>query len=90
MLISERAIFHYRCQPVKKRQKVSGAVTFEVVALNAQWGLLRFIDGALGSAQPLETDSEHIVRIHAQCCAGGRYQDGRGAAGHMASIAESM
>lgn len=41
-------------------------VRFEVVVLNGQWGLLRFIDGALESAQSLETDGERIVRIHAQ------------------------
>lgn len=43
-----------------------GLVRFEVVVLNGQWGLLRFIDGALESAQSLETDGERIVRIHAQ------------------------
>lgn len=43
-----------------------GAVRFEVVVLNGQWGLLRFIDGALESAQTLETDGERIVCIHAQ------------------------
>jgi RNA polymerase sigma-70 factor (TIGR02957 family) len=43
-----------------------GAVRFEVVVLNGQWGLLRFIDGALESAQTLETDGERIVRIHSQ------------------------
>jgi len=42
------------------------AVRFEVVVLNGQWGLLRFIDGALESAQSLETDGERIVRIHSQ------------------------
>jgi RNA polymerase sigma-70 factor (TIGR02957 family) len=43
-----------------------GAVRFEVVVLNGQWGLLRFIDGALESAQSLETDGERIVLIHTQ------------------------
>lgn len=43
-----------------------GAVRFEVVLLNGQWGLLRFIDGALESAQTLETDGERIVSIQAQ------------------------
>jgi RNA polymerase sigma-70 factor (ECF subfamily) len=43
-----------------------GAVRFEVVVLNGQWGLLRFIDGALESAQSLETDGERIVCIHSQ------------------------
>lgn len=43
-----------------------GLVRFEVVVLNGQWGLLRFIDGALESAQTFETDGERIVRIHAQ------------------------
>ncbi len=32
-----------------------GALRFEVVVLNGQWGLLRFIDGRLESAQSLET-----------------------------------
>lgn len=41
-------------------------VHYEVVVLNGQWGLLRFIGGALESAQALETDGEHIVRIHVQ------------------------
>lgn len=43
-----------------------GKVRYEVVVLNGQWGLLRFIDGALESAQALETDGERIVRIHVQ------------------------
>jgi len=43
-----------------------GAVRLEVVVLNGEWGLLRFIDGALESAQALETDGERIVRIHVQ------------------------
>jgi len=41
-------------------------VRFEVVVFNGQLGLLRFIDGALESAQTLETDGERIVRIHVQ------------------------
>ena len=48
------------------RLRYPGAVGFEIVVLNGQWGLLRFIDGALESAQSLETDGERIVRIHAQ------------------------
>lgn len=43
-----------------------GAVRFEVVVLNGQWGLLRFVQGMLESAQSLETDGERIVRIHSQ------------------------
>ncbi|MES2959364.1 MAG: RNA polymerase sigma-70 factor [Pseudomonadota bacterium] len=46
--------------------KHGDAVRFEPVLLNGQWGLLRFIDGVLESAQSFETDGEHIVRIHAQ------------------------
>ncbi|MDM0107998.1 RNA polymerase sigma-70 factor [Variovorax sp. J22R24] len=42
------------------------AVRFEVVMLNGEWGLLRFIDGELESAQAIETDGERILRIHAQ------------------------
>ena len=38
----------------------------KLVLLNNQWGLLRFIEGKLESAQSFETDGEHIVRIHVQ------------------------
>lgn len=48
------------------RLRFPGAVQFEVVVLNGQWGLLRLIEGALESAQALETDGERIVRIHVQ------------------------
>ncbi len=48
------------------RLRYPGAIRFEVAVLNGQWGLLRFIDGALESAQTLETDGERIVRIHSQ------------------------
>lgn len=43
-----------------------GAVRFELAEINGQWGLLRFVDGVLESAQAIETDGQHIVRIHAQ------------------------
>lgn len=48
------------------RLRYPNAVRYEVVMLNGQWGLLRFIDGALESAQALETDGERIVTIHVQ------------------------
>jgi RNA polymerase sigma-70 factor (ECF subfamily) len=48
------------------RLRYPNAVQYEVVMLNGQWGLLRFIDGALESAQTLETDGERIVQIHSQ------------------------
>ena len=38
----------------------------EIVRLNGDWGLLRFVDGALESAQAIETDGERVVRIHSQ------------------------
>jgi len=38
----------------------------EIVRMNGQWGLLRFIDGELESAQSLETDGQRITRIHTQ------------------------
>jgi len=38
----------------------------ELVRLNGQWGLLRFMDGRLESAQSLETDGLRITRIHTQ------------------------
>jgi len=41
-------------------------VRFEVVVLNGQWGLLRFIQGGLESAQSFVTDGERILRLHVQ------------------------
>lgn len=38
----------------------------EIANINGQWGLLRFVDGALESAQSFETDGQRIVRIHVQ------------------------
>ena len=38
----------------------------KLAMINGEWGLLRFIDGVLESAQSFETDGERIVRIHAQ------------------------
>jgi RNA polymerase sigma-70 factor (ECF subfamily) len=38
----------------------------EIANINGQWGLLRFIDGVLESAQSYETDGQRIVRIHVQ------------------------
>ena len=43
-----------------------GAVRYEVVVLNGQWGLLRFVADTLESAQSIETDGERIVRIQSQ------------------------
>ena len=47
-------------------RRFAGAVRYEVVVLNGQWGLLRFIDQRLESAQSLETDGERIVGILVQ------------------------
>lgn len=41
-------------------------VRVEVVGLNGQWGLLRFIEGKLESAQAYETDGQRITRILVQ------------------------
>ena len=38
----------------------------ELAPVNGEWGLLRFVDGALESVQSFETDGERIVRIHSQ------------------------
>ena len=38
----------------------------ELVNMNGQWGLLRYINGALESAQAYETDGSRIVRIYVQ------------------------
>jgi len=42
------------------------AVRVEIVRLNGEWGLLRFVGGQLESAQVVETDGERVVRIHTQ------------------------
>jgi RNA polymerase sigma-70 factor (TIGR02957 family) len=46
--------------------RFGAAVRFEVVLLNGQWGLLRFIDGVLESAQSFVTDGQRILRLHVQ------------------------
>jgi RNA polymerase sigma-70 factor (TIGR02957 family) len=38
----------------------------ELAMVNGEWGLLRFIDGALESVQSFETDGQRILRIHSQ------------------------
>lgn len=47
-------------------RRFGDAVRFEVVVLNGQWGLLRFIHGGLESAQAFETDGQRILRVHVQ------------------------
>ena len=47
-------------------RRFPGRVRYEVVVLNGQWGLLRFVADTLESAQAVETDGERIVRIHSQ------------------------
>jgi RNA polymerase sigma-70 factor (TIGR02957 family) len=42
------------------------SLRMELVQLNGQWGLLRFVDGQLESAQGFETHGERITRIHTQ------------------------
>jgi hypothetical protein len=42
------------------------ALRIELAVINGQWGVLRFIDGQLESAQSFETDGQRIVRIHVQ------------------------
>jgi RNA polymerase sigma-70 factor (ECF subfamily) len=42
------------------------SVRMELAQLNGEWGLLRFIDGQLESAQSFESDGERITRIHTQ------------------------
>jgi RNA polymerase sigma-70 factor (TIGR02957 family) len=42
------------------------SLRLELVQLNGQWGLLRFIDGKLESAQSFESDGVRITRVHTQ------------------------
>jgi RNA polymerase sigma-70 factor (ECF subfamily) len=53
-------LFYASHRRLHERQRV------QLVRLNGEWGLLRFIDGVLESAQTYETDGEHIVRIRVQ------------------------
>lgn len=48
------------------RLRFGAAARIELVHLNGSLGVLRFIHGALESAQSYETDGERIVRIHVQ------------------------
>lgn len=42
------------------------SLRMELVQLNGHWGLLRFFNGQLESAQSFESDGERITRIHTQ------------------------
>lgn len=46
--------------------RFGAGVRVELALINGEWSLLRFIEGALESAQFYETDGERIVRIHVQ------------------------
>ncbi|MBL0918598.1 MAG: RNA polymerase sigma-70 factor [Hydrogenophaga sp.] len=46
--------------------RYAGRVHYELAELNGEWGLLRFIDGALESAQALQIEGGRVVRIHTQ------------------------
>lgn len=50
----------------RRANKGALSLRIELVQLNGQWGLLRFVDGQLESAQGFETDGERITRIHTQ------------------------
>lgn len=43
-----------------------GRMHVELVSLNGAWGLLRYFDGVLESAQSYETDGERIHRVYVQ------------------------
>ena len=53
-------LFYAAHRKLHERQRV------QLVRLNGEWGLLRFIDGVLESAQTYETDGERILRIRVQ------------------------
>lgn len=46
--------------------RFAGRVHYELAELNGEWGLLRFIDGALESAQALQIGDGCIVGLHVQ------------------------
>jgi RNA polymerase sigma-70 factor (ECF subfamily) len=45
---------------------MGASVRMELVELNGEPGMLRFLDGQLESAQTFEIEGERIVRIRAQ------------------------
>jgi RNA polymerase sigma-70 factor (ECF subfamily) len=47
-------------------RRAQAGLRVQLARINGEWGLLRFIDGALESAQTCETDGERIQRIHVQ------------------------
>jgi RNA polymerase sigma-70 factor (ECF subfamily) len=47
-------------------RRFGDAVRYEVVVLNGQWGLLRFIGNTLESAQSFVTDGDRILTLHVQ------------------------
>lgn len=50
----------------RRSERGEAVQQLELVRLNGEWGLLRFIGGRLESAQSLETDGLRITRIHTQ------------------------
>jgi RNA polymerase sigma-70 factor (ECF subfamily) len=48
------------------RLRLGEGLRIELAMINGQWGVLRFENGVLESAQSFETDGERILRIHAQ------------------------
>lgn len=47
-------------------RRFGAAIRVEPVVFNGQWGLVRFVQGELESAQSVETDGAQITRIHVQ------------------------
>lgn len=47
-------------------ERFGAGTRVELAQINGEWGLLRFVEGKLESAQAFETDGERIVRIHVQ------------------------
>ena len=47
-------------------RRFPGSVRTELALINGEWGVLRYIDGKLESAQSIQTDGERITLIQAQ------------------------
>jgi RNA polymerase sigma-70 factor (TIGR02957 family) len=50
----------------RRSERGEAVQRLEMVRLNGGWGLLRFINGRLESAQTMQTDGGRIARIHTQ------------------------
>src|SRR3546814_16110883 len=47
-------------------RRYGAAQRIDLALINGEWGVLRFVNGALDSASSCETDGTRLVRVHVQ------------------------